>query len=98
MLNVDGCSVITQAESGACANHGGEIRGIQTEKVNTWFAVHRHIGADIQLRKRGESWKRRQTAHVNVAHPKWNDADPSFAVANVNLLAQGPRHYPTQML
>src|SRR5712692_1077585 len=74
---------VRQTIESAGRPHGGKVRSVQAEEVNTGLAVERDIGADIQLRKAREPRQRRKAARVNAAHVKRDDSNPAATVKGI---------------
>jgi hypothetical protein len=74
---------IRQVKEHSSSPDGGQASRVKAEKIHTRFAAEGHIGADVQLRKAGQSWKWRESPAANPTHVKGCDCYPTLTVKRI---------------
>src|SRR5712675_490473 len=80
LFGLHGGVKIRQMKEGSGGPDRGQVCGVKAEKIDTTFSAEGHIGADVQLRKAGQSGKRRKSAAANAAHAERRNGYPTLAV------------------
>src|SRR6267378_2294183 len=75
---------IGQVKRQPSRGHGYRVRSIQTEEPNAGLALRRHIGPNVQFRKRGEPWQRRRPTQSHSRHAKRHNSEPRLPLECVD--------------
>ncbi len=71
-------------EPGAGDRDGNGISRVEAEKPDAGLAIGDHVGANVQLGKRGEAGQGWRFSEAYAGHAERDDRDPSLALEGVD--------------
>src|SRR5690606_34777806 len=75
---------------------GEWIGGVKAQKPNARLTLGLHVEANVELRKRRQSWEVREWPAHHPSHPKRHDTNPGCPAKFLNFQAIGnqrPQHF-----